>query len=194
MTKAAYARYRECDEKAVRKAIVEGRITIGDDGLLDPAVADVEWAQNTRARADSGSKGAPGAAAGTAPPDQPSLAPPGPDAPSTAPPSAPIADGYAESRARRERAEAEMAELNVAKLAGRLVDRERVEAAVFDAFRVLRDRVMAVPRRAAPSVVGLVEVREVELQIADELRRALGIEGEDADLPVSRLTEKVLNP
>ena len=52
ITPTAYARHRGCDEKAVRKAIAAGRIST-IDGKIDPAVADIQWAQNTRARADS---------------------------------------------------------------------------------------------------------------------------------------------
>src|SRR3989344_8607738 len=52
LSKAAYARRRGCDEKAVRKAIAEGRISL-IDGKIDPEVADIQWAKNTRARADS---------------------------------------------------------------------------------------------------------------------------------------------
>ena len=53
ITKAAYARHRGCDEKAVRKAIAAGRIST-INGLIDKDVADIQWARNTRARADSG--------------------------------------------------------------------------------------------------------------------------------------------
>ena len=52
LSKAAYARHRGCDEKAVRKAIAERRISL-IDGKIDPEVADIQWAKNTRARADS---------------------------------------------------------------------------------------------------------------------------------------------
>ena len=76
LTKSAYARHRGCDEKAVRKAIAEGRIST-IDGKIDPEVADIQWARNTRARADSrragtvdpaASQSAPGAVEGVAEP------------------------------------------------------------------------------------------------------------------------------
>ena len=80
LTKSAYARHRGCDEKAVRKAVAEGRIsTIERDGkqLIDPAVADIQWAANTRARADSASKAAAQSQASTTskkPPSAPNSA------------------------------------------------------------------------------------------------------------------------
>lgn len=154
----AYARHRKCDEKAVRKAVAEGRIS-AIDGQIDPEVADIQWAKNTRARVDSTKQAV-----------QISL-PTGEDQASRkdgdqAPPD------YQDSRARRERAEAEKAELEAAKMAKRLVDSESVQTAVFDAFRQLRDRLMTVPRRAAPSVLGMAEVRDIEMLMADEIRSA----------------------
>ena len=49
----------------------------------------------------------------------------------------------------------------------------RRDSAVFEAFRILRDRLMAMPATCAPLVIGLHEVREVEMMMADEQRRAL---------------------
>lgn len=188
LTVSEYARHRGCDEKAVRKALAEGRISrLGTERrCIDPEVADIQWAKNTRARADSKAPGADRPAAGaegvTAKPDTSAGSAAGAQA------ALPL-DDYAASRARRERADAERAEIEVARMAGRLVDREQVTAAVFDAFRALRDRLMAVPRRCAPSLVGVVEVREIELLIADELRRALGPDEQSA---VDALQAKVL--
>lgn len=188
LTISDYARHRGCDEKAVRKALAEGRITrLGTERrCIDPEVADIQWAKNTRARADSkapsADRPAPGPEGATAKPDTPA----GPAAGAQA--ALPL-DDYTASRARRERADAERAEIEVAKMAGRLIDREQVTAAVFDAFRSLRDRLMVVPRRCAPGLVGMVEVREIELLIADELRRALG---PDEQAAVDALQAKVL--
>lgn len=41
-SRRAYARYRGCSEKAVRKALVVGCIQLGPDGLIDPQQADVD--------------------------------------------------------------------------------------------------------------------------------------------------------
>lgn len=79
---------------------------------------------------------------------------------------------YAEARARREHFAARLVEMEAERVAGRLVEREKVEPAVFDAFRGLRDRIMATPRRVAPTVAPLADLREIEATIADELRSA----------------------
>lgn len=47
MSRRAYARYRGCSERAVRKALEAGRIGLNSDGLIDPKVADREWEANT---------------------------------------------------------------------------------------------------------------------------------------------------
>ena len=165
ITQSEYARRRGVAKSAVAKAVAEGRISL-IDGKVDPAVADIQWSQNTRARADSGRNGATNAA-GEA------LAPAAaPDAP-TAPDSPPSKDaGYHELRARRELAAVEREERENAKEAGRLVDRAIVERAVFDGFRQLRDAVIACAPRVSPKVIGMADAREIEHEVVAELRRA----------------------
>ena len=47
MTRAEYALYRGCSRAAVDNAVYTGRITVKPGGLVDPQVADREWAENT---------------------------------------------------------------------------------------------------------------------------------------------------
>ncbi|MDB5777916.1 MAG: hypothetical protein JWP93_281 [Polaromonas sp.] len=169
LTKAAYARHRGCDEKAVRKAIAENRISL-IDGKIDPAVADIQWAQNTRARAGSGrASGADelGEGQGAAQAPSASLAPV-----SGVAADQPAAAGYQDHRIRREAADAERAEIETGKLAGRLVERESTERAIFDLFRQLRDAVIAAAPRSAPKVIGMNDARDIERIFTDELRKA----------------------
>lgn len=166
VSKAAYARHRGCDEKAVRKAISEGRIST-IDGKIDPAVADIQWAQNTRARADSKRGAAPNPAAD----GQGSLdADPATDTRGKAAPAA--EQGYSDIRTRREAVELERSERENAKEAGRLIDRDTTERAIFDAFRSLRDAVMVAGQRAAPRLIGLADARDIEMVITEEQRKA----------------------
>lgn len=171
LTVSAYARHRGCDEKAVRKAIFENRITAITDASgkrrIDPAVADIQWAQNTRARADSsraGTVSAPGQGIGSQAPADGALA-----ADSGSP------DGqanYADYRVRTERATAERAERENMKEAGRLVFSADVKRGIYDSYRALRDAAMAVSQRAAPRCIGLGDARDIEQVISDELRKA----------------------
>jgi hypothetical protein len=170
ITKTAYARHRGCDEKAVRKAVAEGRISL-IDGKIDRVVADIQWAQNTRARADSGRAVAAtvaGQGVGGVSMVQAPIAPE--NVPASVGGSEP---SYADYRARTEKATAERAERENEREAGRLVDADTVRRGIFDSFRALRDKVMAVGPRAAPKCVGLGDARDIERVMSDELRLAL---------------------
>ena len=166
ITPSEYARRRGCNEKAVRKAIDAGRISaiFDSDGrkMIDPAVADIQWAQNTRVRVR---------------PNAPVAAPPigaaTPDAAraqSGATQPEPLK--YDDHKRRQAAAEAERAELEVGSIAGRLLDRESAERGAFEAFRELRDAVFAAIPTQARKVMSMVELREVELVLQDELRAA----------------------
>lgn len=161
ISQAEYARRRGVDPTTVRDAVRAGRITL-IDGKIDPAVADIQWERNTRPRAGNRSQPRAGAQLGAdraaGPPQQGETF---------------AEDDYYVSRARREKAEADRSELEVAKLSGRLVERSVVEPAVYNAARMLRDRVMPVAGRAAPSLVGIEDVRQIQTRLEDELRQAL---------------------
>lgn len=180
MTKSEYARHRGCAPSAVTRAIKEGRISlIGDK--INPRLADLEWAENSRARADSGaavarttSGGTQAPSAAASAPAQADLTQPGPEGEGGTAPVNPAEASYAENRRRREAAEAERAELETARAAGRLVDKERLERAVFEAFRTLRDSTFAACKSQARRVLGLTEVRDIEIALEDELREAFG--------------------
>lgn len=79
---------------------------------------------------------------------------------------------YADHRARRERAEADMAEIEARRKAGQLIERASGERAVFDAFRELRDATDHALRDAADRLVGLTDVREIEHRLLDAQRAA----------------------
>jgi phage terminase large subunit GpA-like protein len=60
LTQAEYAKHRGCSAVAVHKAIKAGRITTFEDGTIDPEVADIQWAKNSRARVRTTPAPAPG--------------------------------------------------------------------------------------------------------------------------------------
>lgn len=145
LTQAEYARHREAaglpggTREAVRKAVAEGRITLINN-RLHPRLADEEWEQNTRARVS------PQAAAGPAASESSDLvqqaakqeAPVAP--PPVAAPVPPVHDtGYNAARARREAAEADLAEMDARKARGELVAWEDVARGGFEVGRDLRD-------------------------------------------------------
>lgn len=167
-----YARHRGCAVSAVSKAIDENRISVilDDKGrkCIDPEVADIQWAKNTRARADSAR---PGASSPAGEGDG------GAEALETPPAPENQADAAAKTAYTDYRAQTELETLrqkrreNMAAEA-KLADVVQLRRAVFDAFRLLRDRAMAVAQRAAPRCIGLSDARDIERVIDEEQRRA----------------------
>lgn len=78
---------------------------------------------------------------------------------------------YWDNKARREGALAELAELELAKRRGELVDRARVESAAFAIGRMLRDAVLGLPTQLAPALASVTDSFEVEAQLRTALRR-----------------------
>lgn len=166
VSRSEYARRRGVSEAAVRRAIAAGRISL-IGGKIDPAVADHQWEANTRARTPnvtSTGSAAPGA--------------------QVAPPRA-TGGGYSDARARREHAEAELAEMEAATMRRALVLRDDVDRGIFEAGREFRDRLTGCASRVGAEVAvlntaeecaGVIE-REHGLaleQMAKTLREKLG--------------------
>ena len=158
LTVSDYARHRGCDEKAVRKALEEGRISrIGAERrCIDPEVADIQWAKNTRARGDSAGKAGKGAATAASGRDKPAGAEGAAEGGE---------DDYRSMRTRRERADAIMAELELAKASGKVLDRESALRAIFGKFRELRDSSTSLGRRLAPVLAPMTDAREIRIAI-----------------------------
>lgn len=154
-------------KSAVHKAVTEKRISL-IDGRIDPAVADIQWERNTRARADSGRSS-------TA--EQLPLPSPVADAAQPAgagsTPRPMLEADYSEARARRERAEAEEAEMRTAKIRGTMVLREDVDRGTFEVLREARDRLTAAGRRLASEVANITSAEACESVIDRELRIVL---------------------
>jgi hypothetical protein len=101
MTLGAYASSRGYAPQAVIDARNRGRITVGADGLVDPAGADAEWARNTNPRKGKGPRSKTAKAAG---------------APALLPVPAGEMPTLADSVRRKEAAQALKAELDVERL------------------------------------------------------------------------------
>lgn len=98
-----------------------------------------------------------------------------PTALGTALPLAPVMDGgFMQERSRREKANADMAELRVKKQAGLVIDREPAERAVFDAFRELRDSIIVMHQSVAHELAQIAEPRAIALKLEAEFRRTMG--------------------
>lgn len=163
----AYAKRRGVSPVAVSKAVTTGRLTAsvvrderGAPKIADPDLADREWAANTRPRIDH-----PPAPAAEGPPPAPRSrrqsrhAVPMAAVAEDDDPARPRVPDYNESRARREAALADMAELEVAERRGALVPVDEARAEVRERYTRVRTRLLGVPSRVAqrlPHVAGEV--------------------------------------
>lgn len=156
VTKADMARRLGVTPSAISKAVTAGRLTVDADGLIDPVAGAAQWAVN-RQRRRRRSRDAPEVEGGAAPP------------------AAAGGEGsdYWTHKARREKAEATLAELRLAEQAGTLVLREAINRTLFLAARVMRDQMLAIAPRLAASLGPVTDPKLIELRIADEVRVAL---------------------
>ncbi|WP_028714378.1 hypothetical protein [Paracoccus sp. J55] len=193
LSRREYAKYRGVSESAVRKAISSGRITVLDDGTIDPVTADAQWDTQTdpakqrgahartqqlqtaasTARAQGGTKPVPKAAidavndtlteAGEAP--------------------APAGEGevsFLRARMANEVLKAQTAKVKLQKLKGELVDRARSTSLVFDLARRERDAWLNWPPRVAANMAAElgVEAHRMEVVLDKYLRAHLSEQAE----------------
>lgn len=161
MTQAEYATHRGVSAVAVHKAVKAQRIST-IDGKIDPTVADIQWQANTRPRA---------------------VRPPAPDPQTSAadyPPPAPVAsvagepvDDYWVSRARREAAEAQIAEMKRSEIEGTLIRTDALRQAWSKRIATTRDALLQIPARMAPVLAAESDMDRVAAVLEDELRQAL---------------------
>lgn len=143
------------------------------DGMpADSVEAARAWrAENCRARIAP-----PKPAAAALPVEVPT--PAAPVAAPVPPPAAPVADvagveDYYVSRARREAAEAHLAELKLAEQQGRLVDREAVRSAHARSAVAFRDALLQLAARLAPLLVAESNQATIQRMLETEHRHAL---------------------
>lgn len=186
LTQAEYAKHRGCSAVAVHKAVKAGRISlIGEK--IDPAVADIQWAQNTRARIGTSGSGQPPEIGGELPftesdgiQAQPAQVSP-----------APAPDGYTAARVRTENANAALAELELARKRSEVRDVVEITRGGFDIARELRDAMDASVNTLATELAMLDKAdacakvlrqhnRTIQLMLAERLREKLGVRVEAA--------------
>jgi hypothetical protein len=167
MTQKEYAAERGCSAVSVHKAIKAGRISL-IEGKIDPAVADIQWAANSRARAPH-----------RKPADQAAVRPSSP-APSAAPldsevpaPAEDSPNDYWDARSRRETAEAAIAEMKEAEMRGTLIRADSVRNAWANKISAARDALLQIPHRLAPVLAAETELERVAELLEAELRQAL---------------------
>lgn len=165
----AYAAQRGVTQEAVRLAVKDGRLAKsityvnGKPKIADAVMADKEWAENTdqskprnRITGDPKHRRAPGEAT---------------KAMENSIVSGTNGPSYAQSRAIREAYQARLAKLEFEEKSGKLVSRDDVRVAAFNAARKARDSLLSIPDRIAPILAGITDDREVHRILTDEIRR-----------------------
>lgn len=80
---------------------------------------------------------------------------------------------YWEEKALHEKAKREMAELKLAKLKHQLHDATDVELVLTNMLVTFRNRILAIPQKIAPKIIGLTNLAEISEIINNELLEAL---------------------
>jgi hypothetical protein len=139
----AYARHRGVSDSTVRKAIKTGRIRQEADGTIDPEQADRDWVNHTRSPAFT--QAAKDAAAADTSTDI--------DSPSTASASVGATgkedQAFHKARLTNEVLKAQRQQLKLEEEKGKLIDRDKVLAHVFQLGRSERDAWLHWPTRIA---------------------------------------------
>jgi hypothetical protein len=161
-----YGRRRGVTLGAVQKAIKSGRIKLVD-GKVDPEVADIMWARNTTPM-----RAAPGPVAAAA------AIEPRASARASRPPAAgdgdePTGDGLHVSRARREAALAELAELELAEKRGELVSAVAIEKALATKILSVRESLDTLTDRITPLLAAESDPARIYALLRAEMRQAL---------------------
>jgi hypothetical protein len=187
----AYARHRGCRLYSVQKAITAGRISKGEDGLIDVEAADASWAAHTdQAKQRKEPPAAP------PPADPPILtgevitAPPtlgrrpqffGPDWPEAAPAGPPaevekgqVVDGasFMAARTRLAWAEVELREAMVAEKRGLAINGELARKTFREIGRMVSVGRRTLASEIAAQLVGLTDPNDIERRIRKALEAA----------------------
>jgi len=151
----AYARHRGITDGAVRKAIKAGRITKNKNDKIDPELADKQWSKNTdpaqvketkkeEVKQESNSYN-----------------------------SAPLGPSYQQSRAIKEAYNAKLTRLQFEKESKKLISVDEVKITAFNTARMTRDRILNIPDRVIPGLVGKTDIHEMKELLKLELVKAL---------------------
>lgn len=188
MSLREYARHRGCALSAVQKAIAKGRITRLENGKVDAAAADQQWAANTNAAKRNVEHtpviapllgGEPVTAPAVVISDELRSLPFGklpekaPQAPLVEKPSEPVVaiDGFMAAKTRRELAEAELAEQKLDEARKRVLPAEAVRRRFTELGRLVATAHAQLPSQLALALMGKSGLRELEEAIREFVRQ-----------------------
>lgn len=163
ISQSEYAKRRDVSREAVRQAVAAGRISL-IDGKIDPEVADIQWAKNTRN---------PKAAFAQPKPLLDYTPPPDFHPPRTDTSTSPTIYDLQLSRAKREYHEANIAEMRERQKAGELVELADVHLAYTTLAAQLRSALERIPDKLAPRLTAETDEHTVHALLLAELDQAM---------------------
>ena len=170
----AYAQHRGVSHTAVAKAVSAGRISKKPDGTIDPATADAQWDRNTLpSQSLNTTAGKAAARVETSQVSTPVSTPVSTRDAQAPPETRSAAPDYQTSRAIREAYTARLAKLDYEERTGKLLNADEVKVKHFNLARMLRDRLLQIPRKVAPDVVALVVASPDVRGVTDILEAAI---------------------
>lgn len=146
LTIKEYALYRKVSITAVRKAIKSGRIALNKNNRLDVKIADHQWFNNTD---------------------------PAKQRKETTGEQTNTQNSYQQSRAIKEAYNARLTKLQFEKESQKLIPVDEVKISAFNTGRMVRDRILNIPDRAIPQLVGKTNIFEMKEILKAELVKAL---------------------
>jgi hypothetical protein len=150
LSRAGYARHRKCSLYAVQVAIKNGRISVTDDDKIDAEAADRQWAAETDPSKGKGrQKAGDGEARDTS-------------------------SSFAEARRQREQAMAGLARLKLREKKAEVLQTSKVMAAWAGEIQRCRARLLAIPTKIAPLMIGVRTVAEAKRIAEEVVHEALG--------------------
>lgn len=153
-----FARRDGCDDGLVRRALKAGRLKALPDGTIDPALVGSGWRKTNR-RADQGADSAADTPRTSAPAPQPTPMPEG--------------DDLAAAELRKERALANLRQLEYDQKSGAVVPVADVTKAVGEEYARVRTRLLAIPAEQAPRLHRCQTVLELQDALMSLVVRAL---------------------
>lgn len=174
VTMSAYAKLRGCSHQAVSKAVKRGRISL-IDGMVDPEVADIQWARNTSPEQQQ--RGAPAQFELTQ--HRAQEARQGAQTAANSPPHPEEGSGDLESpalvheKADTERVRRELLQLELAEKRGELVRVADIERAYAAKLAAAREAHEAIPDRLAAQLAAMSDAAQIHALLTEELRLAM---------------------
>lgn len=169
MSYSAYAKHRGCSIEAVMRAVESGRIKVkaGKKGerVIDPEVADKEWAENTDPMMQRAHRTDPSAL-----PNASALSEAELEADDSGDDDAP---NLFAAKAKKEHYLAKHAKLKYEQAAGSLVEAEAVKKAAFETGRTIRESLLGIPDRIAGELAGETDPHKVHVVLTREITMAL---------------------